>query len=169
MRGQPCFPVTGTLDLIPPCPVHSYTPQSYSVKPLVLSISLLFPRALDLAALPSCSSTSLLVPVFLALSLLGLSFTDCIPYMPFFIFNFYYRLFKIVCFSLVYSSGLVRDVPGKLGYPSLALVRRNIPPVTRRTIAHGYTTVSFTQLFIRALSRFVLDEQLTCKQTVDIA
>ena len=75
----------------------------------------------------------------------------------------------MVCFSLVHSSGLVRDVPGKLGYPWLALVRRNIPPVTRRTIAHGYTTVSFTQLLIRALSRFVLDEQLTCKQTVDIA
>ena len=50
----------------------------------------------------------------------------------------------MVCFSLVHSSRLVRDVPGKLGYPWLALVRWNIPPVIRRTIAHGYTTVSLT-------------------------
>ena len=43
-------------------------------------------------------------------------------------------------------SVLVRDALGKLGYPWLALVRCNFPAVTRLTIAHGYTTVSFTPI-----------------------
>ena len=96
---------------------------------------------------PTCSRSDAVLSwslsLFLSFSLLGSSLADCIHYMPFYVY-FYLRLFLMVWAQSRAFIGLVRDAPRKLGCPWLVLARWNFPPVTRRSIAHGYTTVSLT-------------------------
>ena len=87
MLGQPLFPSTGKLDLMPSCPVHPYPTLSFTR----------IPRALDL--MPSCSvypyptlsftrisrALDLAARSGISRSWIHHSLTDCIHYIAFFL------------------------------------------------------------------------------------
>ena len=147
MLGHPLFPCTGTLDRMPSRLVHPYPTLRFTRNnPFVLSISgsrysRTQERSICCRLVPylhtshSRSGTSFALSLSLSLSLslclvlcypvaLNVFFSHVCLFILFFVL--FYRLMKLFGFSLVCSSGLVRDALGQFGYPWITHARWKI-------------------------------------------
>ena len=147
MLGQPLFPYTGKLDRMPSRPVHPFPtlwfnriPSCFRSREAVIPINR---NARSAAVLSRTSMPHTFGPVPLSLSLsfslclvlcylsgrTHCIFFSCLAFILFFIL--FYRLMMLFGFSLVCSSGLVRDALGQFGYPWITHARWKF---------HGYPT-----------------------------
>ena len=177
MPGQPLFPCTGTLDRMPSRLVHPYPTLRFTRNnPFVLPISgsrysREQERSICCRLVPYLhtshfrSGTSLTLSLSLSLSLCvsfsairshSLYFFSCLPFYLFFhIVLELYRLMILFGFSLVCSSGLVRDALGQFGYPWITHASWKFPgyPTRRSPRAHHRLTHS-NSFFVLSVDLF---------------